>query len=209
MNIRIILIVSSAVLILGLVGKDYAEYKCPAEADEKGYKRFCGLQEAFVVMAAISGLILGTAIFGWFAVTGNARNYTKSVVQKVTQTSNLMALKSTSEQESSLDGFGWVTLGSGNGYVNGSSKKVSYYKFYTKDSNDEVNQVKVKPDDVIVKITTAKPHYDTVEVTTTMILKQKYQALGIRSVPAPMPVTEEKHILYIPKNSIRQEYSLN
>lgn len=181
----------------------------PGSRKRKRIQTILWVEEVFVVMAVISGLILGTAIFGWFAVMGNARNYTKSVVQKVTQTSNLIALKSTSEQESSLDGFGWVTLGSGNGYVNGSSKKVSDYKFYTKGRNDEVNQVKVKPNDVIVKITIAKPHYGTVKVTTTMILKQKYQALGIRSVPAPMPVTEEKHIIYIPKDSIKQEYSLN
>lgn len=209
MNIRIVLIASLTALILGLIGRYYAEYKCPAEAGEKGYKQFCRLQEAFVVMAVISGLILGTVIFAWLAVTGNVENYTKTVTQNVTQSSNLMALKSTSEQESSLDGFGWVTLGSGNGYVTGSSKEESYYKFYTKDSGGEVKQIKVKPDDVIVKISTEKPHYDTVEVTTTLTLKQEYQAIGISAVPAPMPVTEEKHILYIPKDSIKQEYSLN
>jgi|GEM_PF-3397539 len=209
MNIRVVLLVSLAVLILGLVGRYYAECKCPAAAGEKGYKRFSRLQEVFVVMAAISGLIFGTVIFAWLAVTGNAQNYTKTDTQKVTQSSSLMALKSTSERESSLDGFGWVMFGNGSGYVNGSSKEVSYYKFYIQSSGGEVKQIKVKPDDVVVKISTEKPHYDTVEVTTTLTLKQEYQAIGISAVPAPMPATEEKHILYIPKNSIKQEYSLS
>lgn len=194
MNIRIILIVALAMLILALIGRYCAECKCPAAEGEKGYKRFCRLQDAFIVIAVSSGFVLVTAIFFWMAVTGNVQNYTKVVTQKVTQTSHLMTLKSTSEQESKLDGFGWVMFGNGSGYVNGSSKEESYYKFYTKDSDDEVKQVKVKPNDVIVKISTEKPHYDTVDVTTTLALKQKYQAIGISAIPAPLPVTEEKHI---------------
>ena len=70
MNIRVVLIVSLAVLILGLVGRYYAECKCPAAAGEKGYKRFSRLQEAFIMIAALSGLVLGTVIFSWMGVTG-------------------------------------------------------------------------------------------------------------------------------------------
>lgn len=206
---RLMLIASFLGVTLGMISFYWVKAVCLKTEGKKGHKLVCCMKILCRITVACSALAFVIAITFWFAITGNVKSYTKTVTQKVTQSSSLMALKSTSEQESSLDGFGWVMFGSGSGYVDGNSKEVSYYKFYIQSSGGEVKQIKVKPNDVVVKISTEKPHYDTVEVTTTMTLKQEYQAIGISAIPAPLPATEEKHILYIPKDSIEAEYSLN
>lgn len=197
-----ILIIIGVLIIGGIVGMCYG-----CNDDKHNERNSKAIYCTSCVVSVIGIIVVLFVILHIDSIKENPQNYDKTVMQKIMQSYDLISLKSTSEQEGSLHGFGWVIYGNGSGYIDGSSKEESYYKFYTKDSDDEVKQVKVKPDDIIVKITTGKPHYDIIEKTTSYTLKKKYQDMGIHQDMAPDAKTSR--ILYIPKDSIKQEYSLD